>query len=137
MTAAGAREDTLLDELGAVLPDDALVADADRLASYRTDQALGAPAGQPAVAVLPRTVEQVQAVLRAAHARRVPVVPRGAGSGLAGGANAVDGCVVLCVERMDRVVEVRAADGYAVVEPGVVNQRLREHVRGYGLWYAP
>src|SRR5438874_13624692 len=121
MTVGGTREDTLLDELAAVLPDDAVVVDPDRLASYRSDQAVAARAGEPAVAVLPRSTEQVAAVLRAAHARRVPVVPRGAGSGLAGGANAVDGCVVLCTERMDRVLEVREQDGYAEAEPGVVN----------------
>ena len=137
MSVGRTREDTLLDELGAVLPDDAVSVDPDRLASYRSDRAVGATAGTPAVLVLPRTTEQVAAALAAAHARRVPVVPRGAGSGLAGGANAVDGCVVLCTERMDRVVEVREQDGYAEVEPGVLNQALRDHVRGYGLWYAP
>ncbi len=133
MTSAG----TLLAELAAVLPDDALVDDPDRLASYRSDQAVGVPAGEPAVVAFPRTTAEVSAVLAIAHARGVPVVPRGAGSGLSGGANAVDGCIVLCLERMRAVVEVNEADGYAVVEPGVVNQELREHVRSHGLWYAP
>jgi len=137
MTQAGSREGTLVAELASLLPDDCVVDDPDRLASYRTDQAVGAPAGEPAVVVFPRTTAQVSAVLKAAHARRVPVVPRGAGSGLSGGANAVDGCVVLCLERMADVLEVHTGDGYAVVQPGVVNQELREHVRGHGLWYAP
>jgi glycolate oxidase len=137
MTSARTREGTLVAELAAVLPDGAVVDDPDRLASYRNDQAVGAVAGQPAVVVFPRTTAQVSAVLSAAHARGVPVVPRGAGSGLSGGANAVDGCIVLCMERMTDIVEVNAADGYAVVEPGVVNNELREHVRGFGLWYAP
>jgi len=130
-------EDTLVDALAAVLPDDAVVTDPDRLASYRNDQAVGAPAGEPAVVVFPRSTEQVQAVLRAAHRRGVPVVPRGAGSGLAGGANAVDGCVVLCLDRMTAVREIRPGDGYAVVEPGVVNQELRDAARAHGLTYAP
>ncbi len=133
MTSAG----TLIAELAAALPDDAVVDDRDRLATYRNDQAVGVPAGEPAVAVFPRTTAEVSAVLAAAHARQVPVVPRGAGSGLSGGANAVDGCIVLCLERMRDIVEVNVDDGYAVVEPGVVNQELREHVRGHGLWYAP
>src|SRR5450631_3861445 len=137
MTQARSREGTLVGELAALLPDDAVVDDPDRLATYRNDQAVGAPAGEPAVVVLPRTTAQVSAVLSAAYARHVPVVPRGAGSGLSGGANAIDGCVVLCLERMRDIVEVNVADGYAVVEPGVVNEELRAHVRGLGLWYAP
>ncbi len=128
---------SLLAALRAALPDDAVVVDPDRLASYRTDQATGVPAGDPAVVVFPRTTEQVSAVLAAAFELRVAVVPRGAGSGLSGGANAVDGCVVLCLEKMDRILSVNAGDGYVEVEPGVVNQELREHVRGHGLWYAP
>jgi len=134
---ADTREGTLLAELAAVLPDDAIVADPVSMEAYRSDRAVGVAAGVPQVVVRPRTSEQVGAVLRAAHARHTPVVPRGAGSGLAGGANAIDGCVVLSLDRMDRVVDVRTEDGYAVVEPGVVNQQLREHVRGHGLWYAP
>ena len=137
MANVHAAEGTLLSELAAVLPDDAIVDDPDRLASYRRDQAVGVPAGEPAVVVFPRSTAEVSAVLSAAHARRIPVVPRGAGSGLAGGANAIDGCIVVCLERMRSVVEVNAGNGYAVVEPGVVNQDLREHVRGHGLWYAP
>ncbi|HEY5031933.1 MAG TPA: FAD-linked oxidase C-terminal domain-containing protein [Actinomycetes bacterium] len=137
MTQARVREGTLLAELGSVLPDDAVVTDPDRLASYRHDQAIAAPAGEPAVVVFPRTTAEVSAVMAAAHARRIPVVPRGAGSGLSGGANAVDGCIVLCLERMRDIVAVDGADGYVVVEPGVVNQELREHVGASGLWYAP
>jgi glycolate oxidase len=128
---------SLVEALAAAVTDDAVVTDPDRLASYRCDQALGAAAGTPAAVVFPRGTEQVAAVMSTAHARRVPVVPRGAGSGLSGGANAVDGCVVVCLEKMTAVREVRPGDGYAVVEPGVVNQRLRDTVRAHGLTYAP
>jgi glycolate oxidase len=134
---ADTREGTLLAELGAVLPDDAVVTDPTSLEAYRYDRAVGVPAGVPQVMVRPWSTAQVSAVLAAAHRRGVPVVPRGAGSGLAGGSNAVDGCIVLSTERLDHVVEVRAQDGYAVVEPGVLNQQLRDHVRDQGLWYAP
>jgi glycolate oxidase len=136
-TSTAAAAGTLLSELDAALPEGAVVTDPDRLATYVRDQAGGLPAGEPVAAVFPRTTEQVSAVLRAASARRVPVVPRGAGSGLSGGANAVDGGIVLSLERMDAIREVRAGDGYAVVEPGVLNQQLREHVAKDGLWYAP
>jgi glycolate oxidase len=134
---ADTREGTLLAELGAVLPDDAVVVDPASLEGYRHDRAVGVEAGVPQVVVRPRTTGQVAAVMAAAHRRGTPVVPRGAGSGLAGGSNAIDGCIVLSTERLDRVVEVRVDDGYAVVEPGVINQQLRDHVRGHGLWYAP
>ena len=137
MVQARSREGTLVAELAALLPADAVVDDPDRLASYRRDQAVGAAAGQPAVVVFPTSTAHVSAVLSAAHARGVPVVPRGAGSGLSGGANAIDGCIVLCLERMRDIGEVNVGDGYAVVQPGVVNADLREHVRGSGLWYAP
>ena len=129
--------DDLLSELAVTLPDGAVLTDPDRLATYRSDNAGGLVAGEPAAAVFPRTTEQVQAVLAAAHARRVPVVPRGAGSGLSGGANAVDGCLVLSLEKMTAVRSISTADGLAVVEPGVLNQQLRDDAARSGLWYAP
>jgi glycolate oxidase len=67
----------------------------------------------------------------------VPVVPRGAGSGLAGAANAVDGCITLVMTRMDAVLDVAPADRLAVVQPGVVNKTLRDAVAGTGLFYPP
>ncbi|WP_239381819.1 MULTISPECIES: FAD-binding oxidoreductase [unclassified Frankia] len=131
------NEDATARALEAVLPEGAAITDPDLLVSYRHDQATGADAGQPAVVVFPRTTGQVQAVMRIAHSRQVPVVPRGAGSGLSGGANATDGCIVLCLDRMDRIREMRPADGYAVAEPGVINQRLRDEASTHGLLYAP
>jgi glycolate oxidase len=115
------------------------VTDADVLESYRFDQA--APgllhAGRPAALVRARSRQEVQDVMRVAAATGTPVVPRGAGSGLSGGANALDGCIVLSLERMTRIVEVDGDSMAAVVEPGVINQDLRSAVRGEGLWYAP
>ena len=87
--------------------------------------------------VFPRTTEQVAAVMTAAHQHRVPVVPRGAGSGLTGGSNAIDGSLILCLEKMTEVLAVDEANGYVETQPGVLNTDLREHVKGHGLWYAP
>ena len=92
--------------LAQVLPPDAVLVDADRLASYRNDQAPGVPAGTPLAVVFPRSTEQVAAVLRLAHEHGTAVVPRGAGSGLSGGANAVDGALTLCLDRMAAVLEI-------------------------------
>ena len=131
------RVDVLLSELDAALPDGAVVTDPDRLASYRHDAAGGLSAGEPLVLVLARTTADVSAVLTVAHRERVPVVARGAGSGLSGGADAVDGCIVLSLERMTTVKQISVEDGLAVVEPGVLNQQLRDDAARVGLTYAP
>lgn len=87
--------------------------------------------------VLPRTVEEVQYVMRTATALRVPVVPQGARTGLSGAANASDGCIVLSLVKMDRILEISPVDRIAVVEPGVVNATLSRAVNEHGLYYPP
>ncbi|GLF93473.1 FAD-binding oxidoreductase [Streptomyces yaizuensis] len=129
--------DDLLVRLRAGLPDDALITDPDVTVSYGRDMASFCPAGTPAVVVLPRTVEEVQHVMRTATELRVPVVPQGARTGLSGAANATDGCVVLSLTRMDRILEISAVDRIAVVEPGVVNADLSRAVGELGLAYPP
>ena len=123
----------LQDALGA----DAVLTDPDVTAGYARDQAMLAEAGTPAAVVLPRRTEDVVAVMRVAARHGIPVVPRGAGSGLAGSSNAVDGCITLVMTRMDAVLEVSPADRLAVVQPGVVNKSLRDAVAGSGLFYPP
>jgi glycolate oxidase len=123
--------------LRAVLPADRLITDPDALAGFAHDEAEWAAFDLPVCVVRPRTAEEVQAVVRACIQTGTPVVPRGAGTGLSGGANAVPGCVVLSLERMDAVLEVDPLERLAVVQPGVVNDDLRAHVAGYGLWYPP
>ncbi|SHE56017.1 glycolate oxidase [Streptoalloteichus hindustanus] len=111
--------------------------DLDVLDSYRRDMMPLAPAGVPRAVALPADAEQVRAVVRACAAAGAPIVPRGAGSGLSGAANAVDGCVVLATTRMNRVLEVDPDNRLAVVEPGVVNLDLRRAVEEHGLFYPP
>ena len=127
----------LLSELRAAVGSDSVLTDADVTASYARDMMPLAPFGSPAAVVLARDTGQVQAVVRLCAAHRIPIVPRGAGSGLSGAANAVDGCVVLSLARMNRIVEVDAQNRLAVVEPGVVNLDLRERVEKDGLFYPP
>ena len=129
--------EALLTELRAALGRDAVLTDADVTAAYRHDMMPLAPHGQPLAVVLPTSTGQVQAVVRACAAHRAPIVPRGAGSGLSGAANAVDGCVVLVTTRMNAIVEVDADNRLAVVEPGVVNLDLRAAVEKHGLFYPP
>ena len=75
--------------------------------------------------------------MQAATEFRIPVVPRGAGTGLAGGANGTDGAIVLSVAGMDRILEIVREDELAVVEPGVINADLNAALRPHGLWFAP
>lgn len=121
----------------AALADGDVVTDPDRLPTYQRDRSTGSEAGEPFAVVFPRSTEQVAAVMRAAHEHRVPVVPRGAGSGLSGGSNAIDGSLIVCVEKMRDVLTVDVSNGYVETQPGVINSDLREHVAGHGLWYAP
>src|SRR3954451_1790987 len=134
---AGTHADTIATALTAVLPADRLVTDPDVLASYAHDDAEWAPYELPAALVRPRTAEEVQAVVRQCIEHRTPVVPRGAGTGLSGGANATAGCVVVSLAAMDAVLEVNELERFAVVQPGVVNDHLRAHVAQFGLWYPP
>ncbi|MEU6521666.1 FAD-linked oxidase C-terminal domain-containing protein [Streptomyces sp. NPDC046924] len=129
--------DSLVDRLLDGLPPGAVLTDPDITASYANDMASFCPAGSPAVVVLPRTVEQVQHVMRTATALRVPVVPQGARTGLSGAANATDGCIVLSLTRMDAILEINPVDRVAVVEPGVVNATLSRAVGEHGLSYPP
>ncbi|GAA2222734.1 FAD-binding protein [Herbiconiux moechotypicola] len=87
--------------------------------------------------VLAESVADVQATMRLAHEHGIPVVPRGAGSGLAGGATSSAGSVVLSLERMDRILEVSLDDELAVVEAGVINQALGDALAPHGYVYSP
>ncbi|MFJ6082995.1 FAD-binding oxidoreductase [Streptomyces sp. NPDC092369] len=127
----------LVDRLLGGLPAEAVLTDPDITASYANDMASFCPAGVPAAVVLPRTVEQVQHVMRVATELRVPVVPQGARTGLSGAANASEGCVVLSLLKMDRILEINPIDRTAVVEPGVINVTLSRAVGEHGLYYPP
>ncbi|WP_327703042.1 FAD-linked oxidase C-terminal domain-containing protein [Streptomyces decoyicus] len=127
----------LIARLRAGLPGEAILTDPDVTGSYAHDMASFCEAGTPAVVVLPRTVEEVQHIMRTATELRVPVVPQGARTGLSGAANASDGCIVLSLVKMDRIIEISPVDRIAVVEPGVINAVLSRAVNEHGLYYPP
>jgi len=129
--------DTLVQDLQAALPHGRVVVDADVARSLSRDQAAGAPVGEPAAVVRARSTEEVRQVVEICLRHRTPVVARGAGTGLSGGANAVDGCVVLALEAMSEILEINSLERLAVVQPGVVNDDLRAAVAEHGLWYPP
>ncbi|XNY99947.1 FAD-binding oxidoreductase [Micrococcus luteus] len=111
--------------------------DADVLAAAQTDRSGHRSGSDPVAVVHARSVEDVQQVCRIADATRTPLVVRAAGTGLAGGAVAGAGEIVLDMTGMDRILEVSAADRLAVVEPGILNGALNRALAEYGLWWAP
>ena len=127
----------LLEQLGRVIPAERIVVDGDVLASLAHDEAEWAEVGRPAVALRARTESEVQHAVQVCAELGVPVVTRGAGTGLSGGANAVDGCLVLDLSRMNRVLEIDADNLLCVVEPGIINNDLKAAVAEHGLWYPP
>lgn len=128
--------DTEIATLAAGLPDGAVLTDPAVIEGYRRDAAADPKAGLPRAVVRAVSTEDVQAVLRWASAHGVAVVPRGAGSGLSGGANAVDGGIILSTERM-RQVRIDTANRTAVVQPGVLNSEVKRAAAEHGLWYPP
>lgn len=115
----------------------ALVTDPLLLDSYRGDQSGHISDSAPIGAVLAESVEHVQATLRWASAHGVPVVTRGAGTGLAGGATARGGELVLSTLKMTAIHEINTADQLAVVEPGLINGDFNTILAEHGFWFAP
>ena len=126
----------VLDELRALLGDDGVVTDAETLAPFASDYTEDL-VFLPEVAVLPRTAEQIQGLMRLASARRIPVTPRAGGTGLSGGALPVLGGILLSCHRMNSILEIDRENLVAVVEPGVITQVLQEEVEKVGLFYPP
>ena len=123
-------------DLAAGLPEGAVVTDPDVMAAYRQDWARDPSAGRPLAVVRATSTDDVAATLRWASAHRVPVVPRGAGSGLSGGATAVEGGIVLSLEKM-RTVTIDPAMRVAVAQPGALNVEVKVAAAEHGLWYPP
>ncbi len=129
--------DVLVEALGRGLPRDRLVVDPDVLAAISHDDAEWAPTGQAAAGVRVRSEAEVRHVVRTCAELGTPIVPRGAGTGLSGGANAVGGCVILDLSPMNRILEIDPDNLLAVVQPGVINDDLKAAVAEHGLWYPP
>jgi glycolate dehydrogenase FAD-linked subunit len=127
----------VLERLRQALPPEALVIDADRMESYRYDRAMFCPAGEPLAVVLARETAHVQTAVRIAAETGTPIVPQGARSGLSGAANAIEGCIVVSLEKMDRVLQVDPVNRYVVTQPGVYNAVLSRAVAEHGLFYPP
>ena len=136
-TIAGSPAGPLVAALSRGLPGDRIIVDPDVLAAMSHDEAEWAAVGGAVAGVRARSEAEVQHVVRTCAALGAPVVPRGAGTGLSGGANAVNGCVVLDLARMNQILEIDADNLVCVVQPGAVNNDVKAAVAEHGLWYPP
>jgi glycolate oxidase subunit GlcD len=128
--------DVPVSELRAIVGTDACLVRDDELFVYECDALTLGPV-KPGAVVLPASTDEVARVVRACRAAGVPFVPRGAGTGLSGGAQPVDGAVIVECSRMNAILDVDVANRLAVVQPGVVNADLSKLVAPHGLFYAP
>ena len=137
MTAIAPPNPALLAALGREIPADRIVVDPAVIDGLSADQAQWAAVGRADVVVRARSETEVAAAVRIAAGLGVPIVTHGAGTGLSGGANAVDGCLILDLSRMNAIVEIDPENLICVVQPGVVNNDLKAVLAEQGLWYPP
>ena len=129
------RSLALISGLQAIVGRDAVLDRPEDLMLYEYDG--GVRTSTPDVVVFPRNTEQVSRIVKSAAAEGVPIVPRGAGTGLSGGSIPLNGGIVMAFSRMNRILEVDPENMRAVVQPGVVNQTLSDSVAHLGLFFAP
>jgi glycolate oxidase len=128
--------DNLIPELQKAIPGVQVIEPGERAAAYEKDES-GMGSFRPEAVIIARDVADVQAVMRFSHQHKVPVVPRGAGSGKSGGCLPLKGGIVLSLEKLNQILEVSRADMVAVVEPGVILETLQAAVESQGLFYPP
>ena len=127
----------ITDDLERELPAGRVITDPDQMSAYCSDEHSYVAPGQPCAVVIAHEREDVVTALRWATLNRVPVIPRGGGTGVVGGTAAIDGCLMLSLAKMTAIRELSAVDELAVVEPGVINAELDREARKHGLMYAP
>jgi glycolate dehydrogenase FAD-linked subunit len=125
-----------IDELRAAVGADGLITGRSQLQTYECDGLTNFRV-LPGAVVLPRSTQEVQAVVRVCARHKIPFVSRGSGTGLSGGALPAAGGVVISLTRMNRILEVDIANRYVVVEPGVINTHVTQRVAAEGYFYAP
>ena len=127
--------ETIKKELAAVLSPERIMDRPEELAAHAYDAFL--EEAMPELVVFPLTTEEVSGILKIAHANKLPVTARGAGTSVCGAPVPVQGGIVVCFSKMDRIMEVNVRDRYAVVQPGVVNADLQKALAPEGFFYPP
>jgi glycolate oxidase len=135
--ASAANGERLLAAIRATLPELRLLDDPVDREGYRNDETAYLHAGLPLAVAMPETTAEVATLVRLAAEHRVPIVPRGAGSGLSGGAAGIEGGLTIAMTRMNRVLEIDRANLVVVTQPGILNAELKKQVAAEGLFYAP
>jgi len=125
-----------LADLEQVVPEDVILRDETELVAYESD-GLARLRERPALVVLPRTAEDVQAIVRCCHRHSVAFVARGHGTGLSGGALPVPGAILIALTRLNRVIDLDIPNQRITVEPGVINLDVSRLVAPHGFYYAP
>ena len=127
----------ILQQLASTLPQTKLLTDPTDTESFRWDETEYMHPGVPLAVIFPRTTEEVSQLVRLAAEHRVPLVPRGAGTGLSGGAIAIQDGITVVMTGMDRVIEIDVEDLCVVTQPGIINAELGKAVAAEGLFYPP
>lgn len=129
--------DGRLGDLASRLSPGALVTDRDIIDSYSADKALFCPTGQALGLIRAAAIDDVVATMRFATEHRIPVVAQGSRTGLSGGANAIDGCLLLNVAKMNEILAIDPVEQICRVQPGVINKDLKDALAKHGLSYPP
>lgn len=128
---------SLVAALRSELADASVITDPDVMAAYSRDHAATVPSGIPIAVVAPTTSAEVAHVLAIVSGAATPVVTRGAGSGLSGGANALDGGIILSMHRLNAIIEIDTQNLTVTTQAGVITADLKSAVNAHGLWYPP
>jgi glycolate oxidase len=135
--ARGVVTPALVDAIRAARPGLRLLTDPSDRAGYQRDETPYLPSGLPGAVALPTSTADVVALVAACAEHDVPIVPRGAGTGLSGGANGLEGALTVAFTAMDQIIEIDRDNLCVVTQPGVINASLKAAVAEHGLFYAP
>jgi glycolate dehydrogenase FAD-linked subunit len=130
-----AQQKTLVQDLHSIVGESYVLVEKEDVVVYEQDGSIFQV--MPEIVVLPGNVEEVAQVVKAARGASVPIVPRGSGTGLAGGAVPAEGGIILSLARLDRILEIDFDNRIAIVEPGVINLDVTKAVAKDGFFYAP
>ena len=119
------------------LSKDSLEFNPEILKNFSQDRAIIEPFGKPVALVMPKSKQEIVNIVKIANKFNIPIVARGAGTGLTGGSNAIDNCILLSMHRLNKILSIDVSNRIAIVEPGVINSKIKEEVAKKKLFYPP